>query len=64
VPEAADLGRFDDVERVWLVEYARNGEANRTGEASLEALGYRRVHEIDEHSSVIYLYVRPSALGD
>jgi mannosyltransferase len=64
VPEAAELGRFDDVERVWLVEYARNGEVNRTGEASLQALGFRRVHEIDEHSSVIYLYVKPSALDE
>lgn len=58
VPEAARLGRFDGVTRVWLVEYARNGDADSDAVPDLEALGYRQADRITLHSSVVLLFER------
>lgn len=40
VPEAAGLGRFDGVQRVWLVESDVDGHLDHYGLAELEALGF------------------------
>ena len=56
--EAAALGRFREVDRVWVVEYARDGTIDSDAVADLEALGYRRVARITLHSSVVLLFTR------
>ena len=58
--QAAALGRFDGVTRVWLVEYAIDGRADTYGVAELEALGFRPVRTFDEHRSAITEYERRS----
>jgi mannosyltransferase len=59
VPEAARLGRFDGVSRVWVVEYARDGAVDSDDAVSdLEALGYREAERISLHSSVVLLFTR------
>ncbi|MDW4573690.1 hypothetical protein R8Z57_12995 [Microbacterium sp. M3] len=58
VSEAAALGRFREVDRVWVVEYARDGTIDSDAVAHLEALGYRRVARITLHSSVVLLFTR------
>ena len=58
VAEAARLGRFADVSRVWVVEYARNGETDSTAIGDLESLGYEQAERITLHSSVVLLYTR------
>jgi len=55
---AAALGRFDGVDRVWLVEYAIDGRADDYGVADLERLGYRAVRTFPEHRSTITEYRR------
>ncbi|ODA89583.1 hypothetical protein ATY41_04720 [Leifsonia xyli subsp. xyli] len=40
VPEAAALGRFDGVHRVWLIEDDQDGNLSDYGLADLEALGF------------------------
>lgn len=59
VAEAAGLGRFSGVDRVWVVEYVRGGQEGTYGIADLEALGYRQADSIRLHSSVVLLFTRP-----
>ena len=40
VPVAAQLGRFANIRRVWLVEYVDSGKPDTYGIASLKGLGY------------------------
>ena len=61
VPDAAALGRFDGVDRVWLVEYSAGGVADDWGIAGLRALGFRPVEWISGHRSAILLYARASS---
>jgi mannosyltransferase len=58
VPEAASLGRFDGVDRVWVVEYARDGKVDSAAVDDLEALGYREDERIELYSSVVLLLTR------
>lgn len=58
VKQAAALGRFHDVDRVWVVEYSLDGQVYRWGISSLEAMGYHLTTHYTEHSSVIYLFTR------
>ncbi|QIG39654.1 hypothetical protein G5T42_09285 [Microbacterium sp. 4R-513] len=59
VAEAAAMGRFVDVKRVWVVEYMTKGEANTYGIADLEALGFQQVDEVRLHSTMVLLFTRP-----
>lgn len=56
--QAAALGRFTAVERVWVVEYATPLGADTWGISDLEALGYRRVTSVSTHRSEISLFTR------
>jgi mannosyltransferase len=56
VKEAAALGRFRSIDRVWVVEYAIDGSGDKWGMADLAALGFRKVEQFDGHRSLIYLY--------
>ena len=58
MPEAASLGRFDGVSRVWLVEYARDGVVDSTAVDDLHELGYRQADRIHLNSSVVLLFTR------
>lgn len=58
VRQAAGLGRFHDVDRVWVVEYAIDGHVDTWGISSLKALGYRLTTHYTGHSSVTYLFTR------
>ena len=58
VAEAARLGRFAGVTRVWVVEYARDGDPDSTAVPALEGLGYRQAERIALHSSVVLLFTR------
>jgi mannosyltransferase len=58
VRQAAALGRFHDIDRVWVVEYSIDGQVYRWGISSLEAMGYHLTTHYTEHSSVIYLFTR------
>lgn len=58
VAEAADLGRFHDVNRVWVVEYATARHTDTWGISSLHAIGYHASAHYVQHSSVIYLFTR------
>jgi mannosyltransferase len=59
VPDAAALGRFDGVTRVWVVEYARGGAATQSDAVpDLEALGYRVAETLPLHSSIVLLLTR------
>ncbi|TDN91757.1 mannosyltransferase [Microbacterium sp. BK668] len=59
VAEAASLGRFTDVDRVWVVEYMVGAEPNVYGIAELEALGYQQVDAVRLHSTAVLLFTRP-----
>jgi mannosyltransferase len=63
VSQAASLGRLDGVTRVWVVEYRDRSVVGSPvddwGITELRHLGYTREKTITDHSSVIYLYVRP-----
>ncbi|PCN46705.1 hypothetical protein Csp2054_15860 [Curtobacterium sp. 'Ferrero'] len=56
--EAAARGRFSGVTRVWLVEYAIDGRADRYGGADLERLGFHAVRVFRGHRSTITGYER------
>ncbi len=59
VAEAARLGRFAGVDRVWVVEYARDGGApDSDAVADLEALGYEEADSVRLHSSMVLLFTR------
>jgi mannosyltransferase len=58
VQSAARSGRFDGVDRVWMVEYASSpGHADTYGVRDLEAIGYRPTStRIATHRTLITLY--------
>ncbi|MFD4960158.1 hypothetical protein [Microbacterium sp. NPDC058389] len=58
IPEAAALGRFTGVTRVWLVEYESGAAPDTWGVADLEALGFRVAEHVDLHRSDVYLLTR------
>lgn len=58
VDQAAALGRFHAVNRVWVIEYAISGHAYTWGISSLEKLGYHVTERYSEHRSVTYLFTR------
>lgn len=58
VEEAASLGRFDGVDRVWVVEYSTGSHTDSWGISSLDALGYHVASRHTEHRSVIYLFTK------
>ncbi|TFC00989.1 hypothetical protein E3O42_10880 [Cryobacterium adonitolivorans] len=55
--DAATLGRFDGVHRLWLIERSNGGTPDTYGQATLAALGYTAVHRHYTHRSVIFEYV-------
>ncbi|WP_417564539.1 glycosyltransferase family 39 protein [Microbacterium sp.] len=55
VAQAAAMGRFDAVRRVWLVEYAGAGRVDTWGLSSLQSIGFHPVETIRDHSSEIVL---------
>ncbi|MDL9978313.1 glycosyltransferase family 39 protein [Microbacterium sp. ASV49] len=60
VQSAAILGRFDGVDRVWMIEYAPSpGHADTYGVRDLEAIGYHATStRIPTHRGLITLYER------
>jgi mannosyltransferase len=58
IPDAAGLGRFTGVTRVWLVEYEKSDAPDTWGVADLEALGFRVAEHVDLHRSDVYLLTR------
>ncbi|MFH8251935.1 glycosyltransferase family 39 protein [Microbacterium sp. B2969] len=58
VAEAAGLGRFTGVDRVWVVEYDTGGKVSTWGVADLEARGFHAATEFRLHSSVVTLFTR------
>lgn len=57
VHDAAALGRFNGVSRLWLVDYAGPSGSDNADRAALENLGYSPVREFTTYRSVIYEYV-------
>ncbi len=54
IPKAAELGRFDGIDRVWLVENDVDGSLHRYGVAELEALGFAETgRSIPTHRSTL-----------
>lgn len=65
VKHAAELGRFDDVTRVWLIELDAQGvpgaAPDEYGQAPLRALGFTETgRRIETHRSVIVELTRPA----
>jgi mannosyltransferase len=58
VEQAVELGRFEGVDRVWLVEYSDGITPDTFGLAGLRAAGFSVVQRIDGHRSVILELVR------
>lgn len=58
VAEAARIGRFDGITRVWVVEYATTRTVDAWGIADLEALGFRRAGATSGYRSTVYLFTR------
>ncbi|GAB3610507.1 hypothetical protein GCM10027414_26330 [Humibacter ginsengiterrae] len=58
VQQAAELGRFHGIDRVWVVEYSMPGQVYLWGTESLERLGYHETAHYSLHRSVIYLFTR------
>ncbi|MDQ4213821.1 glycosyltransferase family 39 protein [Microbacterium capsulatum] len=58
IPHAAELGRFDGVSRVWVVELRFEGVEDTWGLDDLAALGFHETRRIDGAGSVILLYER------
>lgn len=52
------MGRFDGVERVWVVELRFDGVVDSWGLSDLRELGYRETARHDGAGSVILLYER------
>lgn len=63
VHDAAALGRFDGIERIWFVEYAGATGAHDTDALTLEKLGFVAATEYSTHRSEIYEYVLPGTAG-
>jgi mannosyltransferase len=58
IPRAAGMGRFDGVDRVWVVELSFEGVEDTWGLSDLRALGYRETRRVVGAGSVILLYER------
>jgi mannosyltransferase len=58
VAQAAARGRFDGIDRVWVVEYKTEGITDTWGVKDLQQLGFHETRHIDGHSSEILLYER------
>ncbi len=59
IDQAYDLGRFDGVSRVWLVEYATRAHVDTYGVDDLEDHGYHKTSvRYRTHSEAIYLFER------
>ncbi|MBS1675564.1 MAG: glycosyltransferase family 39 protein [Actinobacteria bacterium] len=58
IPRAAGMGRFDGVDRVWVVELKFEGVEDTWGLAPLQQLGYHETQRHDGAGSVILLYER------
>lgn len=59
VAQAASLGRFDRVRRVWLIEYVNGGKPDSYGTVSLERLGFEeRGAAIHTHRGLIVEFTR------
>ena len=58
VDQAAALGRFHGIDRVWVVEYSMPGHEYLWGTSSLERLGYHETAHYSLHRSVIYLFTK------
>lgn len=58
IPRAAGMGRFDGVERVWVVELKFDGVEDTWGLGQLRSLGYHETRRVDGAGSVILLYER------
>jgi len=58
IPRAASMGRFDGVERVWVVELKFDGVEDTWGLGQLQSLGYHETRRVDGAGSVILLYER------
>ncbi|KJL27336.1 hypothetical protein RL72_00508 [Microbacterium azadirachtae] len=58
IPRAAGMGRFDGVDRVWVVELSFQGVEDDWGLSDLRDLGYRETRRVDGAGSVILLYER------
>jgi mannosyltransferase len=61
VPRAAARGRFDGVDRVWMIEYAIGGRADTADIADLEHLGFHRGRELSTHRSRIIEFIRAAS---
>ncbi len=58
IPRAAGMGRFDGVDRVWVVELSFKGVEDTWGLSDLRALGYHETRRVVGAGSVILLYER------
>ena len=58
VERAVESGRFDGVDRVWLVEYSDGITPDSYGLAALHSAGFRVVQRLDGHRSVVIGLVR------
>ena len=59
VPQAAALGRFDTVNRVWVIELKNNGVPDRYGLSALETLGFHETGvRVNTHREVLIEFVR------
>ncbi|GAA4486769.1 glycosyltransferase family 39 protein [Microbacterium panaciterrae] len=58
IPHAAQLGRFDGVSRVWVVELKFEGAVDSWGLRDLTDLGFHAVRRVEGYGSVILLYER------
>jgi mannosyltransferase len=58
IQNALDLGRFNGVRRVWLVEYASGSHVDSSGIPDLEAAGFSIAHRYLDHRSEVVLLTR------
>jgi mannosyltransferase len=58
VAQTERLGRFTNVQRVWVVEYAPAGKSDRYGIADLRGMGFKQMDTFRIHSSLIIQMVR------
>ena len=58
IPRAAGMGRFDGVDRIWVVELRFDGVVDSWGLSDLRELGYHETARHDGAGSVILLYER------
>ena len=58
IADAASLGRFDGVQRVWMVEYAIGSKVDTDGIAELEALGFSKQATVRNYRSAIIEFTR------